>query len=157
MLWPDKKTLIIAFFSVLLMSSCDQSVVFEKNQPIPSEGWHYRDIVSFEAEVNDTTSLHNLYINVRNTTDYGYSNFYLFLNIEFPDGTTLRDTIECILAQRNGQWSGKGFGKIRSNSFLFRTNVWFPQPGNYVFRMEQAMRTELLEGIADIGLRIERK
>jgi gliding motility-associated lipoprotein GldH len=81
----------------------------------------------------------------------------LFLNIEFPDGTTLRDTIECILAQRNGQWSGKGFGKIRSNSFLFRTNVWFPQPGNYVFRMEQAMRTELLEGIADIGLRIERK
>ncbi|MBW6498160.1 MAG: gliding motility lipoprotein GldH [Bacteroidales bacterium] len=157
MLWSEKKLLFIAMMAMLLLSACDRQVVFEKNQAIPSEGWNYQDKIKFEAEVNDTASLHNLYINIRNTTDYGFSNLYLFLDIEFPDGTALRDTIECLLADRTGQWTGKGFGKIRSNSFLFRTDVWFPEQGNYVFTMEQAMRTQLLEGIADVGLRIERK
>lgn len=157
MLWSDKKLLLTALMAMLLLTACDRQLVFEKNQAVPSEGWHFEDKIKFEAKVTDTTSLHNLYINVRNTTDYGYSNFYLFLDIEFPDGTTLRDTIECMLAERSGQWTGKGFGKIRSNSFLFRTDVWFPLEGNYVFSMEQAMRTQVLEGIADVGLRIERK
>lgn len=142
---------------LLLASACDTSVVFEKHQPIPAEGWHYKNKVVFEALVNDTTSLHNLYIDVRNTTDYSFSNLYIFLDIEFPDGNMLRDTIECTLADRTGKWTGKGFGKIRSNRFLFRTDVWFPQQGYYIFRIEQAMRREVLEGISDIGIRIERK
>jgi len=142
---------------LLLASACDTAVVFEEHQPIPSEGWHYKNLVVFEALVNDTTNLHNLYIDVRNTTDYGFSNFFVFLDIEFPDGNLLRDTIECALADRTGKWTGKGFGKIRSNRFLFRTDVWFPIEGTYVFTIEQAMRREVLEGISDIGLRIEKK
>lgn len=142
---------------LLLASACDSSVVFEEHQPIPAEGWHYKNLVVFEALVNDTTNLHNLYIDVRNTTDYGFNNFFVFLDIEFPDGNILRDTIECALADRTGKWTGRGFGKIRSNRFLFRTDVWFPLEGTYVFRIEQAMRREVLEGISDIGLRIEKK
>lgn len=143
--------------ALLIITACDQSLVFEAHRALPLEGWHYKEKVVFEAPINDTTSLHNLYIDVRNTTDYGFSNFFLFLDIQFPDGKTLRDTIECILADRTGKWTGKGFGKIRSNRFLFRTDVWFPEQGTYVFKMEQAMRTEVLEGISDMGLRIERK
>jgi gliding motility-associated lipoprotein GldH len=148
----------IAFLiALLVLTACDRSVVFEEHYALPSIGWHLNDKVVFEVPVNDTTSLHNLYIDVRNTTDYGYRNFYTFLEIKFPEGTILRDTIECLLADRTGQWAGKGFGKIRSNRFLFRTDVWFPEPGNYVFSIEQAMRNEVLEGISDVGLRIERK
>jgi gliding motility-associated lipoprotein GldH len=148
----------IAFLiALLVLTACDRSVVFEEHYALPSIGWHLNDKVVFEVPVNDTTSLHNLYIDVRNTTDYGYRNFYMFLEIKFPEGTILRDTIECLLADRTGQWAGKGFGKIRSNRFLFRTDVWFPEPGNYVFSIEQAMRNEVLEGISDVGLRIERK
>lgn len=140
-----------------LLASCDRSVVFEDHETIPASGWPSTEKVAFEASINDTTSLHNMYIDVRNTTDYGYSNLYLFLDIEFPDGTLLRDTLECTLAENSGEWTGKGFGKIRSNRFLFRTDVWFPVAGDYYFSIEQAMRTDVLEGISDIGLRIDKK
>jgi gliding motility-associated lipoprotein GldH len=32
----------------------------------------------------------------------------------------------------------------------------FPARGNYVFNIQQAMRTEDLKGIADVGLRLEK-
>ncbi|HSV89045.1 MAG TPA: gliding motility lipoprotein GldH [Bacteroidales bacterium] len=146
-----------AIMALILMSACDRPLVFEQFTRLPSDGWHYEDKVIFETLIDDTTSLHNLHINIRNTTDYAYSNFFLFLDIKFPDGKMLRDTIECVLADQMGQWTGRGFGRIRSNRFLFRTDVWFPQPGTYTFSLQHAMRTEILGGISDIGLRIETK
>ncbi len=137
--------------------SCNRSVVFEKNKNIPEMQWHYEDKVIFEAEINDTINLHNIHVNVRNSVDYKYMNLYMFLDTEFPDGRTVRDTLECILADKHGKWTGKGVGKIRSNSFLMRENVWFQVKGKYTFSFEQAMREEVLEGISDIGIRIERK
>jgi len=146
--------LILAF---ILLPACDRSMVFEDHGRIAPTGWNYADRIHFEAQIQDTTSLHNLYISIRNTTDYAYSNFFLFLDIAFPDGKTLRDTIECVLADPKGRWTGRGFGRIRSNRFLFRTDVWFPQSGTYTFTMQHAMRQELLTGISDIGIRIEQK
>ncbi len=145
------------FFSVIILFyGCDRSVVFEKNKKMPEMKWHFEDKMSFEAEINDTTELHNIYINVRNSVDYKYMNLYMFLDTEFPDGRIVRDTLECLLADSRGEWVGKGFGKIRSNQFLMRDNVWFPVKGTYTFSFEQAMREEVLEGISDIGLRIEK-
>ncbi len=152
-----KRVFGLLLFAVLLFAACDRSLVYQAHQAIPSEGWHFEEKLVFEAAINDTASLHNMFIDVRNTTDYRFSNFYIFMDIIFPDGKTLRDTMEFTLADRTGKWTGKGLGKIRSNRFLFRTDVWFPVAGNYRFELKQAMRTELLEGISDMGLRIERK
>ncbi len=118
--------------------------------------WHYKDKITFEAEINDTSNLHNIHINIRNSVDYKYMNFYMFLDTKLPDGTVVRDTLECLLADSHGKWLGDGYGKIRTNQFLMRENVWFPEKGNYTFSFKQAMREEELEGISDIGIRIER-
>jgi gliding motility-associated lipoprotein GldH len=142
---------------LLVALGCSRGVVYEQHQAIPDEGWPQHQVLTFQAEVNDTTSLHQLFLNVRNTTDYPYSNLFIFMDIEFPGGTILRDTIECILADRAGQWTGTGFGAIRTNSFLFRDDVWFPETGTYTFYLQQAMRQEVLQGVADMGIRIERK
>lgn len=155
-----KTVCFYCFFGICLLSafvSCDRNVVFERNQKIPQMEWHFEDKVSFEAEINDTINLHNIYINVRNSIDYNYMNFYMFLDTEFPDGRLVRDTLECMLADNRGEWTGKGFGKIRSNQFQMRHNVWFPVRGVYTFTFKQAMRDEVLEGISDIGIRIEKK
>ncbi len=152
-------SLYMALFlvSIMVVSSCDRGVVFEENKKLPKMEWHYEDRVAFKAEIQDTTNLHNIYINVRNSVDYKYMNFYMFLDTEFPDGRVVRDTLECLLADNRGEWMGDGFGKIRSNQFLMRENVWFPVKGTYVFSFEQGMREEVLEGISDIGIRIEKK
>lgn len=142
---------------VLLFSGCNNKTVFQDSEAIPSSAWNIDNIIDFGVAIEDTVHLHELYLLVRNTTDYPYRNLYLFLDIEFPDKRILRDTIECILANRDGQWTGKGFGSILSNSLLFRDDVWFPVAGTYTFRLQQGMREEALKGLSDIGIRIERK
>ena len=143
--------------SVLLLSACNRQTVYQDSEAIPSSGWHINHLIDFGVAIDDTTHLHELSLLVRNTTDYPYRNLYLFLDIELPDQRTLRDTIECILADKDGQWTGRGFGTIRSNKFLFRDDVWFPVPGTYTFRLQQGMREEALKGMSDIGIRIDRK
>jgi len=151
-----KKIVAVMAFYVAL-HSCSANVVFESNEVLPSKGWKQDHEIVFEVEISDTLNLHDMYVNVRNTTDYEFSNLYLFLDIFFPGGTVLRDTLECILAEKSGKWTGSGFGKIKSNRFLFRTDVWFPETGKYQFVFQQAMRTDNLEGISDVGICIERK
>lgn len=137
--------------------ACESAVVFQDQQAIPGRSWHYRDSLVFTAALNDTLSLHRMYLDIRNSTDYKYSNLFLFLDIEFPDGRILRDTLECILADRRGNWTGRGFGQLRFNRFLFRDDVWFPKEGIYTFTLYQGMREDELYGISDAGIRIEIK
>lgn len=139
-----------------IIASCSQDVVFDKHQRIAHGAWHEDSVFRFQVPITDTVPRYDIYIHVRNTTDYPNSNLYFFLNTHFPDGRVFRDTVECFLAKMSGEWNGKGIGKIRSNTFLFRTGVWFPQSGVYEFTFENAMRKEVLEGITDIGIKLKK-
>ena len=142
---------ILVFFS-----SCDKKALFEKNTPLYNAEWSKHEIIPFEVNISDTASVYNFYINIRNNTDYAYANLYLFMNTRYPDKEVSRDTIECILADKNGKWFGKGWGKYRFLSLPLGKNVKFFQTGTYIFEFEQAMRTDTLKNISDIGIRIEK-
>jgi gliding motility-associated lipoprotein GldH len=148
---------IMVFTFVATLSGCNENILFEENQSVNTRGWHVNDTLFFTYNLSDTTALHDLYINVRNSADYPYSNLYIFFETYFPDGRVYRDTVEMILADRFGQWTGSGFGSIKSNSFHFRRDVWFPLAGEYQFAIQHAMREESLRGISDMGIRIEKK
>ncbi len=75
-------TIILLFFFI----ACNPDVVFEKNKSIDSDGWYYRDVVTFPHNFSDTTIIHDIYLNVRNNNEYPYSNFIVFFETEFPDG-----------------------------------------------------------------------
>jgi gliding motility-associated lipoprotein GldH len=62
-----------------------------------------------------------------------------------------------VLAAPDGKWLGKGISGLRDNQVLLRVGLRFPRKGAYLFDFEQAMREENLEGISDIGLRIEKE
>ncbi|MEG1910793.1 MAG: gliding motility lipoprotein GldH, partial [Bacteroidales bacterium] len=64
------------------------------------------------------------------------------------------DTVECVLADINGKWSGKGFGKYLDNQFLFKQNIRFPEEGSYIIEIYQGMRTLSLKDVESIGLKI---
>lgn len=141
---------------ILLLASCNKSAFFEENQHVASETWKQGDTLSFKVDVTDTTHYFDFYLNVRNSTEYRYRNLYLFINTRFPGGGIARDTVECMLAASDGKWFGKGMGKIKDSRILFKKAVRFPHAGTYLIGIEQAMREKKLDGINDIGLRIER-
>ncbi len=140
----------------MLFTACDNNRVFEKNKKIAQKGWNTKEVVKFNVDVKDINSRNNFYINIRNSTDYTFSNIFFFLKTIYPDGGIAKDTIECYLADVDGRWLGRGLGKFKDNRILFRKNVVFPQKGCYSFEFEQAMRKENLQGIDEIGIRIEK-
>lgn len=152
------KTLLYSLFFIFctVLSSCGPMVIYETNQRIPGAVWNEENKLYFEIPVADTVSLYNLFINIRNTGDYKYSNLYIFMDVFQPDGRIERDTIECILADPQGKWLGKsGSGSVWENHILFNRHTRFPKAGKYVFRFEQAMREKELEDIMDVGLAVE--
>lgn len=149
--------ILVMLLAFLTLSACNNPTVYQEYKSTTAEEWDHREPVVFEMSIDDTLALHELHLLVRNNTDYAYSNFFLFLDIRFPDNTLLRDTIECFLADKSGKWTGKGFGSIKNNQFLFRDDVWFPLSGTYTFSFRHGMREETITGITDIGIRIDRK
>ena len=149
------------FFFALLASvvfqACDSKRFFEENKQIGKNNWNNKENVKFVVYIDDTQSRYSFYINVRNSTDYPYSNIYLFLKTVFPEGETAKDTIECQLADYSGKWTGSGITNLKFNRFLFQKGIRFPRKGQYTFELEQAMRVRELKGISDIGIRLEKE
>ncbi len=143
---------------VFVLFSCDPNRVFDKNVKIDNGIWNKNNKLFFSVKIDDTVSLYNFYINIRNDGTYPNSNIFIFVKIIFPNGKFLRDTVECFLSDPSGKWLGHGFGDIWDNQILYKKGVMFPVKGEYYFEFEQGMRAKdgKLQGVRDIGLRIEK-
>ena len=129
---------------------------YEEYIPIPNREWSQANVPFFEFEISDTIQRYDLYFNIRHSRAYEWKNLWVFLNFEVPGGQQETDTLEFILQDAQGRWLGNGSGEIRDGSFLFKTKTRFPRKGKYKASFEQAMRTEVLEDITDIGLKIKK-
>lgn len=140
----------------LFFAACDPNRVFEDNIDLPDFAWDIKNKPAFEVQIDDTVSFYNLYVNVRHASHYPYANLYVFATITFPNGKTRKDTVECILAEPNGEWKGDGMGDIWDNQIPWMKNIKFPISGKYKFEYEHAMRMEQVPFVMDVGLRVEK-
>ena len=152
----QKTVWFISLLFILALTACDPGRIYDQSHTIGEGGWNRDSVCHYEVLINDSLQLSNFYVSIRNNTDYPYSNLYLFVTTEFPNGHSTTDTIECILADKNGRWLGNGSGRIKDNLIMIQQAMRFPLTGNYHFYLEQGMRDARLTGIEDIGLRIEK-
>jgi len=160
-----RTTALNSFFLLGLLfcfCSCDKKRVFDEYASIDGK-WHKDSIVSFEFEQKDTVSKYNLFINVRNNSNYPYSNLFLIVQLQQP-GTRLTkvDTLEYIMANPDGTLLGEGFTDVKESKLWYKENISFPKPGMYTVNIQHAVRNageipgvKELEGITDVGFRIE--
>jgi gliding motility-associated lipoprotein GldH len=154
--------LLKIFILIFLFNSCDQNGVFDQYVEINKTDWDRDSVLQFNFEIEDTLSVYHIFINNRITAQYPYSRMYLFIETSFPDNKTIKDTLECYLAEQSGrllgkkQWLGKGFGDIYSNKIPYKTNIRFPNSGEYTVSIEQGMRDKILPHVLDVGLRVEK-
>jgi len=142
----------------LAIAGCGRTEIYQSDVSLPKEGWERTLRPAFCFGITDTVTPHDVFIDVRHTGDYAYSDLYLFVDILTPDGRVLRDTVECLLADPMGRWYGRGTGFIFADRFkahvLYKLNNRFPRMGRYCLRMEQAMRTDTLLHVLDLGISI---
>ena len=151
-------TKYLVVFSCLAMTfvSCDPDRVYDKFKDIDGGIWNRTETIKFDVQIDDTVSYNTVFVNTRNSGDYAFSNLYIFMNTIYPDKKVSRDTIDCVLANDEGKWLGKGLGDKKDCQFLLKKGVRFHKKGIYTFEMEQAMRVDKLKGIESIGIRIEK-
>jgi len=153
------KHFIISFSVIaasILAFSCDKNAVYDKNIAIPRHVWSYKDTLSYYVNIADTVHSHNIYLNIRNSHNYEYSNIFLFVSTYAPNGGFLKDTVEITLADKTGRWYGQGAGNVFSLQVPYKMKIKFPYAGIYLFEIQHAMWNENLQGITDMGLRVEK-
>ncbi|WP_372751588.1 gliding motility lipoprotein GldH [Labilibaculum sp.] len=137
--------------------SCDSNRVYEQYETIPDFEWNQADTLRFEVDITDTIQANNVFINLRNSGDYEYSNLWLFVKRTSPDNQSIERKLEFNLADETGDWYGSGFGDLFDLQIPMEQKVVFPKSGKYVYEIVQGMYDVKLKGIANVGIRIEKE
>ena len=144
------------FFLLCCNLACeDNQTIYNVFQPIENATWTKEKTFYFTFEIEDPSTLYDLTLELRNNSLYPYRNLWMIQKEEQPVGPLLRDTIECVLADEFGKWTGKGFS-LYTSSFPLKQNYRFPYTGRYTFSFKHVMTDKELKGIHEIGFRVEK-
>ena len=142
--------------------SCDDRRLFDEYKSFDN-GWQKDSAAVFEFTQKNITQKTNLYLNVRTNNDYRYSNLYLIVSLEYPNGLTKVDTLQYTMANPDGTLLGAGFTDVKESKLFYKENYQFPKTGKYKLKIQQAVRKtgkiagdKLLDGITAVGFRIEK-
>lgn len=158
------KNLFFMSFLIVFASSCnDGKTIYSEYKATDNGSWGKDNIIEFTFLDMDTINAHNLFINIRNDNMFPYSNLFLIAELNYPNGETVKDTLEFEMTLPDGQWIGKGYGSIKENKLWYKENIVFPNSGVYTVQLSHAMRKNgnvegvmNLEGITDVGFQIEK-
>ena len=152
------------FVFTTLVFSCQQNKLFSNYSSIPN-GWDKKKLITYNFVAPDTITPYNLFINLRTTSDYSFSNLFLVVELNYPYGKVTKDTLEYTMAKPSGELLGSGFSSVKEHKLWFKgfeKSFVFSENGPYKVHIQQAMRLRgeakgitLLEGIIDVGLCIE--
>ena len=148
----------------VLVVSCDSNQVFDEYKTVP-DVWSKDEVIQFSMNAPDTSNGYDLFVNIRNTSDYKYNNLFLIVELDHPNGKVLVDTLEYKMTAPDGSFLGTGFTDLKENKLWYRgydEDFKFPEEGEYTVKIQHAMRKngdvfgiDELQGITDIGFRIE--
>ncbi|MGZ3749744.1 MAG: gliding motility lipoprotein GldH [Mucilaginibacter sp.] len=153
---PKLFLIVLPVLVMLFLNSCtDSNAIIDQNAPIDNHNWSYANRVKNAVKIEDPSILYNVYINLRVTGEYKYSNIFVLVKRNGPKlkGVT---RFEIPLANKEGEWYGQGSGNLYSYQVPLFTNFKFPQKGTYEFEIEQNMRDNPLHEVNDVGLRVEK-
>ncbi len=139
----------------MLLSACNNDYFYFGMHEQESAQWHMEEPAIFSFDTQDTSSYLDFYLDMRNNESYPYRNIYSFVEMKFPNGKSLNDTIHYShLASPEGKWLGKGTGSSYDNSILYKRRRKLPLPGAYQIKVTHAMRDTFLQGIERVGVHI---
>ena len=161
----QKKIRLILVCLLVVFTSCDSNQVFDQYQSV-SKQWNKGEIIEFNFQAPDSLNPYNLFVNLRNNNAYKYSNLFLIVELNYPNGKVITDTLEYEMAKPDGTFLGSGFSDVKENRLWYKgyeKPFVFTENGQYKVNIQQAMREngntngiENLQGILDIGIRIEK-
>lgn len=150
------------FWPVLLAAllvACDTERVYERNFDFEERWWPVQEQPVFEFEVPDNEVPYNLYCNIRNTVSYPYARLFITYYLSDSSGQEIRkELVQAMLFDpKTGEpYGSSAIGDIFDHRIPLLRDYRFGYAGKYKMRFEQFMRTDTLQGVLAVGLRVER-
>ena len=158
-----KANKLILLFFVVVFSSCDDKRFFDDYLQFDGK-WTKEDKVQFSFEQKDTLNLYNMFVTIRNNNEYPFNNLFVIVKLKQPDNVIKIDTLQYLMANPDGTLLGNGITDTKHNKLWYKENFKFSKPGKYTISIEQANRetgstkgVDALEGVTEVGFRIEKK
>lgn len=159
----NKKKLYLNISIILLSSvfffACDKDRIFEENRDIKDGNWFADTIPVYKIKIEDNKLNYNLCFNIRNRSDYSFSNLYMKYYLLDSTGSQISSqmTEMYLFEPKTGSPFGKGVGDLFDHQYVAVNNLTFPHNGNFTIKVKQYMRENPLKGITSVGIRIEKQ
>lgn len=149
------KYLSIAFVSIFVLTSCGDQAYYDEAYSFEGNTWSETDTAHFEINVDDTIQPFNFIMTLRTSTKYQFSNIWVYVISEAPDGSKSKVAQRIPLARPDGSWIGRVSGTIVESKLKFDSKP-FPIKGMYTFDIVNATQQKELDEVLDISLRVEK-
>ena len=135
------------------MMSCGPKVIFSDKQEI-ADKWTYASPNTFTYEIEDTLKSYDLQLIVDHNKDFKYENLYINASTVFPDGKKITNPVSLQMTNPESEWIGNCSGDQCTLSIDILSGAFYKSIGKYSLIIEQFSRSEILEGIKAIELKI---
>jgi gliding motility-associated lipoprotein GldH len=146
--------LIIFMAAILLFAGCEEAPTYEKTYAFENHEWQQNVKPSFTVDIKDVEKEYDFILTLRTTTEYKYSNLWIYMNTTTPDGQKAREPFEIKITNPDGSWIGKKTGTVVEHSLYFKRRK-MPSVGKYVFVLEQGITNSKIDEMLDIGLMVQ--
>ena len=151
------RLLCVIYVCALLLASCRQIDVGEKNLFIPAGEWRAADSLRGSINITDTAAVYDVSLVLRHRDDYRYNNIWLQVGLQAPGEAMEYRRLNVQLGTDATGWLGAGMNNIWESRHLISVNKKFAHRGPFAFSVKQIMRDEPLSGVLNAGLSIQKK
>ena len=139
----------------LILPSCGkEKIVFEKQYELKNAQWTYSDTLNFSFNITDTMAIYDIVLAVKHTPQYSMQNIYTNIYTQFPTGERIKQLLNIDLADNTGKWESNCNSTECDFEIPIQPNAFFNQAGQHIITLEQYMRTDSLQGIKSIALKL---
>ncbi len=146
----------VAFAIAVSFFSCDESTVYDNYVHTTVTGWEKNEELSFYIPHVESSGTYNIGIGLRTTKAFPFTRLSLVIEQTIlPSRKTLTDTLNCILADDNGNILGKGVGCYQYDFSL--KDVLLNKNDSLHIVIHHAMKRDILPGVSDIGVKVSKR
>lgn len=142
--------------ALMMLSSCDSNLGYDRYRSVNVDGWNRADTLDFDAG-RLTPGTYQMLVGFKATTTFPYKD--LGINIDYtvyPAKKTVHKFIKCNVFDDSGHMTGNS--GISADDFLFNIgNITVEQGDSVVFTVSHGMNQDDMPGITAVGLKLERQ
>ena len=141
---------------VVALAACNRKTVYAHYEHTPMTGWDKSDTLAFDVPTIKAGGAYKEDIGLRLVNTYPFQGLSLVIKQTIlPSGYTHSDTVFYNLFDRKGNTKGPG---VSFYQYQFHFNTLQLREGDSLhICVKHNMKREIMPGIADVGIRIDRE